>query len=517
MSKIFAVDYGTSGMSVARTTEYGSVQMLRDRNGNSVIPTILALGKEWKHHIYGEAARQGQAVYECISSAKTNALKKEAFTKEGVKYQPAYVISTDSSLVLAEMEEVIAQPIEEIVVSYPDYMDQLGPEAKHTYRGLFENNMKPGGALRQVRGMISESQAAALSIWNPEQEDVTRFVLDIGGGTTDLSVVEIRKVDGQYYVLAKCSYGKILGGDDFDQYFYEEFEKQMISQGIEYQKDIKLMKELRLKCEEIKINMSTRKDEEVEFYLFSNFNNKYVRLVMKKEKHNAILMKFWRQVKSILDDYTKMIEPAQIDEILLVGGTCSNVILQKHLKEYFSKGAYQNVKVIAHKEKTAVAIGAANYAHWTFDEQETIYLGVQPPKKEKVNVEIECSDSLGLMCVMGEESCIANIIRKGNTFPCTYTSNFVVAEDGQNNILFQVYWNESNQEIVKLEEGIYVGEVIIDLSKMYVTTKDCIQVTFTMPSQGIVNAEVTFTNKAGESIGYLKIPNPFQFTRNKGV
>lgn len=515
MSKIYGADYGTGSGAVAEyEPDYMKSKIVRDEDGNETIPTTYVDGPTWESQIYGIAAESGQAVYQCIKSAKTQVMKDVAYTKEGVKYNPKYVVRNSISHWLSDMEESIGKPIRDLVITYPVYLDELGPEALHSYRELFEKNMKPGGVNRCVRGMISEPQAAAFSHWNPEQEEQTMMVVDSGKGTTDLCVVEFQNKNGQHYIFTKDAYGEIFGGDDWDLLLYEFFEKQLIRQGIAYRQDIKLLKELHAKCEEIKINMSTRKDEKVEFYLFANQNNKYVYFAITKKEYNQIFMQFWKKMKDLLEKYTKMIDTMQIDKVLLVGGTCSNVILQKHLKEYFSQGPYQNVKVIAHKEKTAVAIGAANYAHWVLEEQEQIHLRGLGPKEPQVKVELESSDSLGVKCVArtGEEY-IGNIIRKGSSFPCTDTRVFGIAKNGLESIHLQVYWNESEEATVDLNKGTHIGEVEIDISMIPVTVEHLVKVMFSMPSQGIVNAELTFFDRDWNFLGHRRAQNPFKFKR----
>ena len=290
------------------------------------------------------------------------------------------------------------------------------------------------------------------------------------------------------------------------------FVKQLQAKGIVYDKDRKFLKELLAKCEEIKICMSTRNDEKLEFDIFSNQNKKYVHFSIAKADYMQIFMRFWDEVKSLLDTYTKKINPAKVDKVLLVGGTCSNVLLQKSMREYFTKAPYQRVNVIAHKEKTAVAIGAANYAHWVFDEHKKIHLGGEIYEKEKVHISLECSNSLGIKCHASTgEVYIGNIIQKGKTFPCTDTRLFGIAENGQKDLLIQVYKNESKEKLIGLEEGISIGSETLDISKIPVTTEHFVKATFHMPSAGVVNVEIEILNPSMKCIKNYVLPNPFRF------
>lgn len=508
MTKTYAVDFGTSGMTASvYSDDYLKSKTLRNADGDEVVPTIFVDGPTFESHIYGKQAKEGQAVYQCITSAKTQFGRKEAYTKEGVKFDPEYVSSNLISHIVSELEESEGISIRNLVVTYPAYMKDLDFEVLHNYRKLFEENKKPGSTNREVRLMISEPEAAAMSNWHPGQEDQRMMVFDVGGGTTDACIVDFYTESGIHYVSTRNVYGEIIGGDDFDERFMAFFTKQMISQEIDYQKDIKLLKELHAKCEEIKINMSTRRDEEIEFYLFSNKNKKYVRFSINKKEYHKILMEFWEKIKQFLDRYTEMIDTVPIDKVLLVGGTCSNVILQKYLKEYFGKAPYQNVKVIAHKEKTAVAIGAANYAHWVLEEQQEIRLGVQ--NRQEPKVEVECSDSLGVKCVTTSgEYCIGNIIQKGSKFPCTSTRVFGIKDHGQriSRLPIPIYWNESENKVAKLEDGTLIGEIEIDLSGIQVEQGHKLEVMISMPSQGIVNVE-------GNYAGKIRVPGTLNFIR----
>ena len=363
-----------------------------------------------------------------------------------------------------------------------------------------------------IKAMIAESVAAGFAYLNPDMDDQKLLIADLGGGTADFAIVEFKKVNGEIYISTHSVYGEKLGGHNWDKLFLNFFVKQLQGKGITCDKDRKLLKELLAKCEEIKINMSTRSDDKAEFDLFSNQNKKYVHFSISKAEYMQIYREYWGEVKRVLDTYSQKINPMQIDKVLLVGGTCSNVLLQKEMRAYFSKASYQHVKVIAHKEKTAVAIGAANYAHWVFDEHKKIHLDGIPYEKEKVHVALECSNSLGIECMANTgEYYIGNIIQKGKTFPCTDTRIFGIAENGQKELLIRVYKNESKEKLIGLDEGIVIGKEVLNISKIPVTTNHLVKTIFHMPSAGIVNVEVQIMNKKEECLGSYVLPNPFQF------
>lgn len=516
MGKICGLDYGTNGMTGAvYSPDWRKSVTLKDADGDDITPTCFIDGKPWGRQICGKAAKKAQEVIPSVDSAKLHALEKLAYTEDGIKYEPEYVISSEISHYISDMEELYEEEIEEFVVTHP--ADMSSEEVYH-YRSILEKNTKPGGRNRVIKAMIAESVAAGFAYLHPDMEDQKLLIADFGGGTADFAIVEFRKVNEEIFISTYREYGKKLGGHNWDRLFFGFLKKQLQEKGIVCDGDRKFLKELLLKCEEIKINMSTRNDEKMEFDLFSNQNKAYVHFSITKEEYMQIFSMFWSEVKCLLDAYTKMIDPMQIDKVLLVGGTCSNVLLQKEMKEYYSKTPYQHVKVIAHKEKTAVAIGAANYAHWVFDENKKIHLDGKPHEKEKVHVELECTDSLGIQCYLGSgEFCIGNIIRKGKSFPCTDTRVFRIAKDHQQSIPIKVYWNESENEIAKMNEGTLIGEESINISEIPVTKGQRVKVVFTMPSQGIVQAEVAVLDNSGQCQKLLHIANPFRFIRSKVV
>lgn len=522
MDKIYALDFGTNGITVAEySNDYMKSKTLRNKDGDEITPAIFVDGPIWSSQKYGKEAKEGQAIYQCITSAKTKVGEKEAYTAEGVKYKPSYVIKNTASHVLDEIEESNNISIRNIVLTYPAHMKYQRFDMVGGYGKLFEENTKPGGVNRNVMLTISEPEAAAMAYWNPDMGDQKILVFDCGGGTTDLCIVIFKTINGVRHVLTRHVYGVVLGGDNWDQFLKEFFVKQMKEQGISYEKDIKLLKELNLKCEEIKIHMSTRRDAKVEFYLFSNHNNKYVHFVISKAEYQMIYKRFWEEMKNLLNDYTIRIDrekkgaadigTTQIDKVLLVGGTCSNVILQQHLKEYFSQTAYPNVKVIAHKEKTAVAIGAANYAHWVLDKHESIQLEGLSGNDAKVEVELECSDSLGVRCISEAGTYhIGNVIRRGNTFPCEGKRVFGIQYDNQQAVCLPIYWNESENKNAKMEESTWIGEIEMDLSRFQTKKDQRVEVKIRMPSQGIVHVE-------GNYEGKIRVPGKFEFIRQEGA
>lgn len=515
MGKIYGLDYGTNGITLAvYLPDWMKSVTLKDSDGDDITPTKFIDGKPWGKQICGKTAQRAELVMPCVTSAKLHALEEIAYTEDGVQYNPDYVISSENSHKISEQEELEDIVIEELVATHPADMTQ---EDVYHYRGILEKNTKPGGNNFVIKAMLSEPVAAAFAYLNPDMEEQDLLIADLGGGTADFAIVEFRKLKGEIYISAYSVYGEKLGGYNWDRLFFDFFKKQLYGKGIAYDKDLKFMKELLAKCEEIKINMSTRNDEKVEFDLFSNQNKKYVHFSITKDEYMQIFMKFWGEVKKLCDTYTKKIDPMQINKVLLVGGTCSNVLLQKNMREYFSKAPYQHVKVIAHKEKTAVAIGAANYAHWVFDEHKKIYLGGKPYEKRNVHVELECSDSMGLECMTRTgKYYIGNIIQKGKSFPCTDERIFGIAENNQDSILLQVYRNESKEKLIPLDEGTLIGKEIIKISEITsipMTTEHLIKATFHMPSQGIVNVELDILDKNMKCQGSYCVPNPFQFNK----
>ena len=466
MSKVIGIDLGTTNSCVA-VIEGGEPVVIANAEGARTTPSVVGFGKNGERMVGQVAKRQAITNPDrTVSSIKRQMGSDYKVTIDDKKYTPQEISAMILQKLKTDAEAYLGEKVSEAVITVPAYFTDAQRQAT-----------KDAGHIAglEVKRIINEPTAAALAYGIDKEDDQKVMVYDLGGGTFDVSIIEMG--DGVQEVLATAG-NNHLGGDDFDQrvmnWIIDEFKK---SNGIDLRGDKMAMQRLKEAAEKAKIELSgvTSSDINLPYITVDATGPKHLELTLTRAKFNELTADLVEStmgpVRQAMSD--SGLSTSEIDKVLMVGGSSRIPAVQEEIKKFIGKEPFKGIN-----PDECVAIGAALQAGVMGGEVKGLLLLDVTPL------------SLGIETMGGINT---KIIDRNTTIPVKKSQIFSTAVDNQPSV--EVHVLQGEREFAKDNKtlGVFHLDGIMPARRGVPQ----IEVTFDIDANGIVHvsAKDLGTNK----------------------
>ena len=485
MGKIIGIDLGTTNSCVS-VLEGGKPRVIENAEGGRTTPSIVAYTDD-NEILVGQSAKRQAVTNPTNTLFAVKRLIGRRFeddvVQKDIKMVPYQIVKADSGDAWVQVNDdkmappqVSAEVLRKMKKTAEEYLGEAVTEAVITVPAYFNDSQrqatKDAGRIAglEVKRIINEPTAAALAYgMDKAQGDRTVAVYDLGGGTFDISIIEIAEVDGEHQFEVLATNGDtFLGGEDFDlrliEFLADEFKKE---NSIDLHNDPLALQRLKEAAEKAKIELSSSQQTEVNLpYITADATGpKHLVVKLSRSKLESLVENLVKRslepVKIALDDAG--LSPSEVQDVILVGGQTRMPMVQQAVADFFGKDARKDVN-----PDEAVAMGASiQGAVLAGDVKDVLLLDVTPL-------------TLGIETMGGVAT---PLIEKNTTIPTKKSQVFSTAEDNQTAVTIHVVQGERKQATQNKSLGRF------DLADIPPSPRGMpqIEVTFDLDANGILN------------------------------
>ena len=485
MGKIIGIDLGTTNSCVS-VLEGGKPRVIENAEGGRTTPSIVAYTDD-NEILVGQSAKRQAVTNPTNTLFAVKRLIGRRFeddvVQKDIKMVPYQIVKADSGDAWVQVNDdkmappqVSAEVLRKMKKTAEEYLGEAVTEAVITVPAYFNDSQrqatKDAGRIAglEVKRIINEPTAAALAYGMDKAEgDRTVAVYDLGGGTFDISIIEIAEVDGEHQFEVLATNGDtFLGGEDFDlrliEFLADEFKKE---NSIDLHNDPLALQRLKEAAEKAKIELSSSQQTEVNLpYITADATGpKHLVVKLSRSKLESLVEDLVKRslepVKIALDDAG--LSPSEVQDVILVGGQTRMPMVQQAVADFFGKEARKDVN-----PDEAVAMGASiQGAVLAGDVKDVLLLDVTPL-------------TLGIETMGGVAT---PLIEKNTTIPTKKSQVFSTAEDNQTAVTIHVVQGERKQATQNKSLGRF------DLADIPPSPRGMpqIEVTFDLDANGILN------------------------------